>query len=241
MILLLKLLCAHFIADFLMQPDEWIKDKNKNNFSSIKLRWHMLVHLSLYAIFLSLDTKFWVGVVLIIVSHYLIDASKAYIIGRMENKARHGLGLFIVDQALHVMVIVAVVNYYQPLEWVHAFVIKEHVWLLFLAVILLTVVSSIFIKVVMSCMNLEISQGNTDMNGGRYIGILERLFTFAFVVTGNLQAVGFLIAAKSVFRFGDLNKDNNRDMTEYVLIGTLISFGLALLIAGGYKYTLALL
>jgi hypothetical protein len=63
---------------------------------------------------------------------------------------------------------------------------------------------------------------------GTYIGILERLFVFTFVVTGHWDAIGFLVAAKSVFRFGDLKESKDRKMTEYILIGTLLSFGIAL-------------
>jgi hypothetical protein len=36
------------------------------------------------------------------------------------------------------------------------------------------------------------------------------------------------MAAKSIFRFGDLTKSNDRKLTEYVLIGTLTSFGTAI-------------
>jgi len=63
---------------------------------------------------------------------------------------------------------------------------------------------------------------------GTYIGMLERLFVFTFVVTGHWDAIGFLVAAKSVFRFGDLKESKDRKMTEYILIGTLLSFGIAL-------------
>jgi hypothetical protein len=45
-----------------------------------------------------------------------------------------------------------------------------------------------------------------------------------------------LITAKSVFRFGDLNKGKNRKLTEYVLIGTLLSFGLAILAGMLYNH-----
>jgi hypothetical protein len=38
------------------------------------------------------------------------------------------------------------------------------------------------------------------------------------------DAVGFLIAAKSILRF----KDDNTLKTEYVLIGTMLSFGIAI-------------
>jgi hypothetical protein len=61
------------------------------------------------------------------------------------------------------------------------------------------------------------------------------MFVFAFVVTGNWEAIGFLLAAKSVFRFGDLKESKDRKLTEYVLIGTLISFGIAILVGVIYN------
>ena len=58
--------------------------------------------------------------------------------------------------------------------------------------------------------------------------MLERLFVFIFVITGNWEGIGFLLAAKSVFRFGDLKESKDRKLTEYILIGTLLSFGIAI-------------
>jgi hypothetical protein len=72
---------------------------------------------------------------------------------------------------------------------------------------------------------------NSLANAGKYIGILERLFVFVFILTNHWEGVGFLIAAKSVFRFGDLKKSKDRKLTEYILIGTLLSFGLAIITA----------
>ena len=66
-------------------------------------------------------------------------------------------------------------------------------------------------------------------NAGKYIGIIERLFVLIFIVIGRWEVIGLLIAAKSVFRFNDLKERNNRKLTEYILIGTLVSFGLAIL------------
>ena len=67
-------------------------------------------------------------------------------------------------------------------------------------------------------------------DAGKYIGIMERLFVFAFILTDHWEAIGFLLAAKSIFRFGDLKESKERKLTEYVLIGTLLSFGMAVLI-----------
>ena len=66
---------------------------------------------------------------------------------------------------------------------------------------------------------------------GKWIGYIERVLILASVLTSNIEAVGFLLAAKSVFRFGDLNKAKEIKITEYVLLGTLASFSFALLVA----------
>jgi hypothetical protein len=39
-----------------------------------------------------------------------------------------------------------------------------------------------------------------------------------------MEAIGFLIAAKSILRFTDMKGNNLRKEAEYVLIGTLMSF-----------------
>lgn len=63
-------------------------------------------------------------------------------------------------------------------------------------------------------------------NAGKLIGILERILVLTFVIIGKLEIVGFLIAAKSILRY----KDTNTIKTEYVLIGTMLSFGIAIMI-----------
>jgi hypothetical protein len=60
---------------------------------------------------------------------------------------------------------------------------------------------------------------------------LERLLAFIFIIVGHWEAVGFLMAAKSVFRFGDLKDSKSIELTEYILIGTLLSFGIAIITA----------
>ena len=59
--------------------------------------------------------------------------------------------------------------------------------------------------------------------GGRMIGYLERSLITLFVLVGYPAGIGFLIAAKSVFRFGELTDSNRRWQAEYIIIGTLLS------------------
>lgn len=67
-------------------------------------------------------------------------------------------------------------------------------------------------------------------NAGKWTGYFERILILTFILTGNAESIGFLLAAKSIFRFGELSKAQEIETTEYVLIGTLASFTIAILI-----------
>lgn len=65
--------------------------------------------------------------------------------------------------------------------------------------------------------------------GGRTIGRYERLLVYVLLLIEAPTAIGFLIAAKSIFRFGDLTDRDNRRKAEYILLGTLMSFTFAVI------------
>jgi hypothetical protein len=66
---------------------------------------------------------------------------------------------------------------------------------------------------------------------GMWIGILERILIYIFVLSDNVMAIAFLVTAKTIFRFGEIKDHSRRKEAEYILIGTLFSFSLALIIA----------
>ncbi len=74
-------------------------------------------------------------------------------------------------------------------------------------------------------------------DGGRMIGRLERLLVFLFVMVGTPTAIGFLVAAKSILRFGEIRDSESRKVAEYVIIGTLMSFGFALVTSYLTRFT----
>ena len=65
-------------------------------------------------------------------------------------------------------------------------------------------------------------------SSGLWIGMLERLLIVTFILIGEFSAIGFLIAAKSIIRFGDKDIVHPRNQSEYFLIGTVLSFCFAL-------------
>lgn len=67
--------------------------------------------------------------------------------------------------------------------------------------------------------------GAIEVSRGRAIGALERGLALTLVLLGEYSAVGWIIAAKSLARFKQLE---DREFAEYFLIGTLASFLLAL-------------
>ncbi len=61
---------------------------------------------------------------------------------------------------------------------------------------------------------------------GEAIGVLERLLLVALVLLGEVAAIGFVVAAKTLARFKQLDE---REFAEYYLLGTLASVTVALL------------
>lgn len=70
---------------------------------------------------------------------------------------------------------------------------------------------------------------------GQVIGEWERLLLFVVVWQGNTAWTAFLIAAKSVFRIGQLSDREHRQEAEYIVIGTLMSFTLGLMSASASR------
>ena len=223
--LLLKLLITHFIGDFFLQPQSWVADKHNRKIRSSKLYFHILIHL-LSVIVLLWFEEFNLFIVLIYtISHFIIDVIKLYLLDIL-NKRR----IFLLDQLLHLVVIIAIAQYYRPFLNL-SYLNSKEVLLYIASIMFVTYVSAIIIKVLISFWSPETNDADEESlsKAGMYIGILERLFVFSFIITHHWEAVGFLLAAKSVFRFGDLKESKDRMLTEYILIGTLLSFGLAIL------------
>lgn len=224
MILFIKLVLAHLLGDFIWQPNSWVADKESKKHQSIYLYLHILLHGVLAAILVG-EIQFIPYAVLIAVTHGIIDLIKLNF--QKENTKRTW---FVVDQMMHVLVLVGVVLFYKG-ETINFLWFNNQFWILLTGVLFITKPTSIIIKTIISIWNPETQNSHDDNSlakAGNYIGVLERLFVFCFILTGHFEAIGFLLTAKSIFRFGDLKEAKDRKLTEYVLIGTLISFGTAI-------------
>jgi hypothetical protein len=163
---------------------------------------------------------------LIAITHGIIDLIK---LNFQKNTTKRTW--FIADQIAHIVILIGIVLLYEN-KTINLLWLDNRFWVLITGFLFITKPMSILIKTIISIWSPENSTNNNDnslANAGNYIGILERLFVFCFILTGHFEAIGFLLAAKSIFRFGDLKEAKDRKLTEYVLIGTLISFGSAIL------------
>ncbi|MFD2518323.1 DUF3307 domain-containing protein [Salinimicrobium flavum] len=230
--LVLKLLLAHILGDFVLQPDHWVEKKRKKKHKSAALYLHLGIHALALFVLLQFDLTYLIGIGVILVTHFFIDLLKL----TLENRMHKGW-LFVLDQLAHLLVILLVVYAYHPFTIDLNPLFEPSSLLLIFAVLFLTSVSGILMRLLMSRWELpEDSAEDSLPKAGKYIGMLERLFVFTFIVLQQWAAIGWLIAAKSILRFSDLSRAKDRKLTEYVLIGTLLSFGLA--IGAGLLYLL---
>ena len=220
MIILVKIFLAHLIGDFILQSKAWVTHKELKKEKSVYLYLHILLHLVLVLLLIG-KTDFILYGLLIAFSHGIMDFTKL----RFQNEKTKRVW-FNIDQIVHIGILILVYFMYTKatIDVTH---INSKFWVALAAVVFLTQPVSILIRNIISIWTPE-NKDDSLQNAGKYIGILERLFVFCFIITNHFEAIGFLLAAKSIFRFGDLKEAKDRKLTEYVLIGSLISFGIAI-------------
>jgi len=224
MTLFIKFLLAHLLGDFLFQPTKWVIHKEANKIGSRYIYFHILIHFVLVMVLLG-DITYWKVALLIALSHFVIDLGKLYSAHWFRNESVP----FFIDQALH-LIVLYLCAYYGNVIGQTSFLLGQIDWGLITAIFFLTFPSAIMMSKLLEGMSSQISLDHKSLpNAGKYIGMIERLFVLIFILMGRWEGIGLLITAKSVFRFNDLKESNSRKLTEYILIGTLLSFGLAIL------------
>ncbi|MGJ8625126.1 MAG: DUF3307 domain-containing protein [Yoonia sp.] len=215
---LTALLFAHVIADFVLQTGAMVKYKSKPSI--------MALHTAIVLFTAQLATGQIAAPELLALAaaHLAIDIFKTY--GGFRS-----LTTFVVDQIAHILTIVAVALY-APDLWTNG-AWSAYPWLLPLIALLTGLIVTLpagqyAIAMLMRPHSMRI-RNNGLRDGGRQIGLLERGLIFVFVLTGHPIGVGFLIGAKSILRFGTASRDQR--IAEYVIIGTLASFGWAIIAA----------
>lgn len=225
--ILLKLLLAHLLADFAFQPKKICTGKRMPGVG----KWsYLLVHSFIHAavVYLLLqEWDEWIVPSIIFVSHLGIDYLKSAFM-------RENAWSFFIDQLLHLAVLLLIWGFLfggtdALCEWLGEYEISSGFWIVAIAYLLVLKPTSIVLSMFFHRWSKEAEEASLP-NAGEFIGYLERILILTFILTNHIEGVGFLLAAKSVFRFGDLSKAKEIKTTEYVLIGTLASFTIAIVI-----------
>jgi len=230
-------LIAHLLGDFVIQNSELVERKKVDSLALIK-------HSAIYAAFMfialiitqELKLAIVMGVIIGIL-HYAIDGQKNKIT-KNELGIKKDLIVFLIDQAIHIILLIIIAEYILDLypapntligqiidKFSYRFVMESSV------IVLLYVLCShpigVIIKKVFLMWNARSKQQLIEETSGAgfVIGILERLIILTLGLLGEFGAVGLVLAAKGLARFEQL-KDKN--FAEKYLIGTLLSVLLAL-------------
>jgi hypothetical protein len=248
--ILICLSAAHFLGDFVFQGDADAARKTR----ILILFKHALAVAAIGYLFCGI-WDLWQVPLVIFVTHSLIDYIKA-------KSKKESAWAFILDQGVHLAIITAIamlltiptkmipINKPSTL-WVE---VLGKGFLEFLILVSGLAVSikaggiliGLAVKPLTDELKREQERKNSDEavagrgfeKGGRVIGYLERALIFLFMFTGQPGSIGFLIAAKSIFRFGEIKERQNRLEAEYIIIGTLMSFGYGLFIAYATQFFL---
>lgn len=230
LLILLQLLLAHLLTDFVLQPNSWIAHKRKHKVKSYFLIIHAIIAGLLTVVFLQKLEWWYIGLI-ITITHFLIDWWK--LIQKKDN-----LKYFILDQFFHLFIIgflwLLLINGFSKILPFLSYIFNSINLLLLIGAYLIVIFPVGFLigKATKKWQNeiKETHEKNSLDDAGRYIGIFERILVLTFILTSNFSAIGFLIAAKSILRFSDKSETGARKQTEYVLIGTLISFTITILL-----------
>lgn len=217
------LLFAHVLADFILQTGWMAQAKGKRHGAALALHVGTVGVVSALAIG-AVTGAAWLAMAMLTLVHLGIDIAKSF--------APKGLAAFLGDQAAHLASLVAVAGLWPGLwsaglwaglDWLPGAMV------LLAGFVLATRAGGFVLGLLMA------PWGDVGLpglpSGGRIIGLLERGLIFVLILTGQAEGIGFLIAAKSVLRFGTVKEEAR--LSEYVIIGTLASFGWAILVATG--------
>jgi len=228
---LLKLLLSHLATDFILQPAKWVHDRRARHFASDKLYLHGFLTGMVAWIFIGWN--YWAVALIVLVTHTVIDGWKSY---RKET-----LIYFLLDQILHIAVIL-LCWYFTFFHWDNLeqawrrLNANLHFWMVAGAVVFLTTPAGILIGQMTRKWRDKIKDAESLANAGKWIGISERIIVLILVLLSQFAAIGLLVTAKGIIRFNE--KDRQEVKTEYLVIGTLLSIGLAIVTGVVIRQTL---
>ncbi len=245
-VVLFQLVLAHLIGDFFLQFKHWVTHKETHFLRSKYLYYHFGVHFVFTWLLLGKIEYGFVAFSLAVI-HLLIDVVKIKTQNLVEKKYYNNLKkitsfrikIFIVDQLAHLMILglfwLGIIHQIEVFSTLASTLFSKYYFLLLLIVFsTVTLPVAIVIHIVTQKWQQQLTTVDEDGldQAGMWIGIIERVIVLILVLANSYEAIGFLIAAKSFLRFSEnrLAESTINKKSEYILIGTLMSFGSAIVL-----------
>jgi hypothetical protein len=190
---LTKLLLAHIVTDFIIQPSSWVEERTQKHFASLKLYLHVLVTAAFA--WLMIGWKYWLVALIVLVSHLLIDGWKSY-----QKKTPAS---FAIDQLLHFLIIIccwyfSFVNWQLTKSWWSAINQNTYLWTHITAFTFITFPSGIIIGQFTKQWRDQIANSDSLGNAGKWIGIVERVIVLILVLQNQFEAIGLFVPRNGV-------------------------------------------
>ena len=241
MFLFINLMIAHVVGDFFCQTEKSCHRKLDKGLRCADMYIHAFIIFVLSWAVVWQYSFGWVAFVIAFL-HLLIDTLKVALEKKIMvkdgneekiclGKSRFGIWPFLADQLLHVIVI-CVISYWwfdsttwNQFPFIEMMGIKAVCFVL--ALMLCCKPANILIRYILGyckVKGLQTYEDHSSFKSGALIGTLERWLIIFFMCLQQYEAIGFLIAAKSILRFSETRES---EKSEYVLAGTLLSLTIA--------------
>ncbi len=173
----------------------------------------------------------WIALVVVVVVVVWLDAADRRSLAGTWALGVVGLALVVASPGLR-FVDPPVLGWYQDLPVPGLEEVPLQSAALALGILLfLTTAANVVVRQALTATGPTVLDEEQSLKGGRLLGPLERWLVFAFAVSGHLGALGALVAAKGILRFPEISRDRPDGMrAEYVLVGSFVSWTLALLL-----------
>ena len=191
--MIIAMLLAHMVGDYVLQWDALARWKG----AAIKgAAVHGSIVLAVTLLFAGLiDPHWWPWALLIGLTHIAIDASWVGLNRRFASRGRYGLTRLLIDQTLHLGVIVgaAIASGYttpQELSGAIAAEVQLHrTWAIALGYVLISMPAWIFIEFILYGLINGSAPDFNRVGKYKYVGSLERGLIATFVATGQFALV----------------------------------------------------
>ena len=218
--LLIILLIIHFLMDFQLQSQDIATNKGSKMIYMLK---HFVISLVFPLIFILIDFKVSILLLILAIFHILIDLIKGLLEQKLLSNSQYqhlDKIVFITDQLVHLSIIFIGLILYKGDFHQEIFSISVLKWILFIILITKPINVS-FKKLFIGYQPESDINSETVIGAGSIIGNLERLLAGVFLALNQFSAIALIMTAKSIARYNKIAESPK--FAEYYLIGSLYS------------------